>query len=937
MNFKQELAAIVSPDRILTRPVDLAVYATDASLYRIMPQAVVRPRTVEELRALFTLARRERMPLTFRAGGTSLSGQALGAGVVVDCVTHWRNCVILEDGRRVRVGPGVIAGLVNRRLAPLGFKLGPDPASIDACTIGGVVANNSSGMCCGVERNAYRTLESLSFLLPSGTFIDSSARDAGARLRDAEPRIWAGIGTLRDRIRSNLPLMGKIRRKYSMKNTMGYGLNSFVDFEDPLEILWHLLVGSEGTLAFITEAVFAAVPDLPHKATGLLFFESVRDACAAIAPLRESQAAALELMDRASLRSVEGKPGVPDFVPSLPGAVSALLVEHQAAAADELARLAAGLDDTLANLPLLRRTAVTRDASEQADLWAVRKGIMPSVGAVRRRGTTLVTEDVAFPVEALADGVLGLQDLFRKHGYEDSVIFGHAKDGNLHFLLSQGASEPREVDRFSAFLEDLARFVIGRHEGALKAEHGTGRNMAPFVEMEWGPDAYEVMCAVKNLVDPEGILNPGVLLNRDPQAHVANLKTIPAVDEETDRCIECGFCEVKCPSRDLTLTPRQRIMVQREVARLKLAKLEADADALENSSLYNVLDTCATDGLCATACPVTIDTGRLVKRLRAERHGDFAAGTATWLGAHFNFAEKAARAALRAGHGQAALLGHGPLTAVTRAVPIDMPKWAPDMPRAGGALPATRPEGAAAVYFPACITRVFGPGPGEPSLAETVVTVCARAGIPVWIPPSVAGTCCGMPFSSKGYAEAHVRCAEQAIERLFDWSRQGRLPVIIDTSPCAYTLKTCRDTLPHEARAHFDELKILDSVEFARDAVLPKLQIHRRARAVALHPVCSIVKMGLGAALRDVTSACAVDVFIALEAGCCGFAGDRGFIHPELTEAATRAEAAEILARPLDGYYASSRTCEVGMSRATGRPWRSFWSLLEWASQPGLQ
>ena len=620
MELDRELSTFISADRVLARPADLAAYATDASLYRIMPRAVVRPKDTGEVSALLAYSRRERVPLTFRAAGTSLSGQALGPGIVVDCSWHWNELKILEQGVRVQAGPGVIAGLVNRRLAPFGVKLGPDPASIDACMIGGVVANNSSGMCCGVEQNAYHTLESLTFMLPSGTLVDSGEPRAAERFRELEPRLWRGISELRDRVCSDHPLVERIRRKYRLKNTMGYSLNAFIDFNDPLEIFWHLLVGSEGTLAFLVSAVFRTVPDLPHKSTGLLFFEDVRSACACIAPLREAGAAALELMDRASLRAVEGRPGVPDFVPSLPGAASALLVEQQALSAEELATSGTRLDQTLSRLPLLRRTPVTRDPREQAALWAVRKGIIPSVGAVRPRGTTLVTEDVVFPVEDLADGVLGLQELFRKHRYDDSAIFGHAKDGNLHFLLAQGTNDAREVDQFSSFLEDLATLVIGR-DGALKAEHGTGRNMTPFLEKEWGSDAYAIMRELKQLVDPDGILNPGVILNDNPQAHVTQLKTIPRVDEDADRCIECGFCEPKCPSRYATVSPRQRIMVRREVERLKLENRAVEARELENSSRYQVLDTCATDGMCAIACPVEIDTGKMVKRLRGESHG----------------------------------------------------------------------------------------------------------------------------------------------------------------------------------------------------------------------------------------------------------------------------------------------------------------------------
>ena len=894
MELRLSLEALLSPDRVLTRPLDLAIYATDASLYRIPPTAVVRPRDVEEVRGLLAFARKRKIPLTFRAAGTSLSGQALGTGIIVDVSRHWRRLEILDDGARVRVGPGVIGGFVNRALARHGTKLGPDPASIDACMIGGIVANNSSGMCCGVERNAYRTLDSLQFVLASGTVVDSALPYASERLREGEPAIWNGLASLRDRVRSNPPLAERIASKYRLKNTMGYGLNAFLDFDDPLAILWHLLVGSEGTLAFLAEATFRTVPDLPFKATGLLFHESVHAACRAVEPLKASGAAAIELMDRASLRSVEGKPGVPASVAGLPEGAAAVLVEYQAASAAELE----GLDGPW-----------TREPSEQGALWAVRKGIIPSVGARRRRGTTLVTEDVVFPPEALADGVLGLQELFRKHRYDDAVVFGHAKDGNLHFLLAQGmdAAGARQLE---AFMGDLAELVVGRHGGALKAEHGTGRNMAPFVEMEWGADAVAVMREVKRLLDPAGILNPGVLLNDDRRVHVSSLKSLPPIEEEADACIECGFCESRCPSRDLTLSPRHRILLRRERARLLDDGLVDQAAALEAESVYDVLDTCATDGLCATACPVGIDTGRLVKRLRSEAHGPIARGVASAMASAMRVVEPAARLGLRIGRSAASTFGDAAVSGVTSA--LGLPEWLPDSPPPAQALPRTSREGALAVYVPSCLSRVAGDGEKE-SLAATIVAVSARAGIPVWVPDDVRGNCCGMPFASKGFPDA-ARALERASRaRIGGWTGGGRLPAFTDTSPCSHQWGGA----------------VLDGIDFAHDVVLPRLPIRRRLPSIAVHLVCSAQRLGLDAKFRAIARACAMDVFVPPSAGCCGFAGDRGFLHPELTAAATAEEARELAQREFDGYYATSRTCEIGLERATGWPWRSIWRLLD--------
>jgi len=906
VNVGRSLSAILPAARVLTRPIDLAAYASDASFYTLTPQAVVRPADAAEVKALFAWSRASGVPLTFRAAGTSLSGQAVGSGVVVDVSRHWRKLAIDEGGRRVRVGPGVVGGFVNAHLARHGAKLGPDPASIGACMIGGIVANNSSGMCCGTEHNAYRTLLSLRFVLASGFEVDTAETGAEAALAAAEPAIASGLMALKARIEADARIVERIRGKYRIKNTMGYALNAFLDFDTPLSILWHLLVGSEGTLGFIAEAAFRTVPDLPLKSTGLLLFPSVPAACEAIEPLRHSGAKALELMDRASLRSVEGKPGIPEFVNGLPPAAAAILAEYQATSADELHESERAFGAAAPRLPLTTPPEFTRDPATQAHLWAARKGLTATIGAMRPLGTSLIFEDVAFPLPHLAAGVTELQALLVKHDYPDGIVFGHAKDGNIHFIISQSFDDPASIAQYERFTDELVAMVVDRYDGSLKAEHGTGRNMAPFVQREWGDDAYAIMREVKRLVDPHGILNPGVLLNDDPRVHLANLKSLPRVEDEVDRCIECGFCEVKCPSRDLTLTPRQRIVIRREQARLQAAGDEAGARALSVGLDYAMTETCATDGLCATACPVGIDTGALVKRLRATSHGTAAEAGARWAARSFASVESMARLALR------------------------LPSPWPGLPGPAGPLPDTGPASDAdAVYFPSCVTRVLGA-----SLASTIVTVAGRAGLALHIPGDVAGACCGMPFSSKGYSEAHAIAANRAVERAWRWSDTGRLPVMVDTSPCAYAFSTCRAVLIGENQKRFDAMRFVDGIRWAHDTLAPRLPVRRKIARVAMHPVCSVTKLGLVETLASTLRAVAEDVVVPVASGCCGFAGDRGFTHPELTEAATRAEARELVeAAPCDLYVSSSRTCELGLSRATGFAFVSFWDALDAASR----
>ena len=494
----EQLTAVIDRKRVLTRPIDLIAFASDASFYRLIPKAVVLARDIAVIQALFRLSHKYRVPLTFRAAGTSLSGQAVTDGILVEVARHWRKANVEAEGKRVRVQPGVIGGHANRLLAPYRSKIGPDPASINACMIGGILSNNSSGMCCGVAQNAYHTLSSLTFVLPSGTVIDTANGESDGILRTREPALTEGLLQLRDRIGGNTSLRERIRYKYRIKNTTGYSLNAFIDFERPADIFQHLLIGSEGTLAFIAEAVLDTVPDLQVKYTGLLLFKDMHAVCASIVPLRNAGAAALELMDREALRSVQDQQGSPPSLKKLPLGGAGLLVEFQCSKESDRHVLESNAKRAIADLEGLDSFIFTHQTGEQALLWKIRKGMFPSVGAVRRSGTSVILEDVVFPVENLATAVRDLRLLFTKHGYENAIIFGHAKDGNLHFVITQSFHEKKEIDRYARLMDDVVRLVVGRYDGSLKGEHGTGRNMAPFVEAEWGPEATEIMEAAES-------------------------------------------------------------------------------------------------------------------------------------------------------------------------------------------------------------------------------------------------------------------------------------------------------------------------------------------------------------------------------------------------------------------------------------------------------
>ncbi len=684
--FKDDLSKNIDSKRILDNPLQTLAYGTDASFYRLIPQIVILAHNEAEVIQIIKQAKKFDIALTFRAAGTSLSGQAISDSVLVVATHGWKSFELLENNQKIKLEPGIVGSRANTFLAPHGLKIGPDPASIGAAMIGGIVANNASGMCCGTAQNSYQTIADIRIVLSDGTILDTADSDNVFAFKNSHSALIQEIENLRELIKTDEILYHFIKNKFKIKNTTGYSINSFVDYDDPIEIIKHLMVGSEGTLAFISNVTFKTIIDEKHKSCSFLIFNTIQDACNATILLKSAPVAAVELLDRDSIRSVENDPDAPDHFKTLPESACALLIECRD---NDLVNMKQKQDTIrlqISSIPTYTDFEFTSNPKQYHFNWKVRKGLLPTVGGLRKNGTSVIIEDVAFPLPQLADACLALKNLFKKYEYKDAVLFGHALEGNLHFVFSQDFSSQAEVDRYEKMMADLADLVVNRLNGSLKAEHGTGRNMAPFVEKEWGTAAYDIMKRIKNIFDPNNKINPDVLINPDPKAHLKNLKPMPESHEIVDKCMECGFCEPYCVSEGLTLSPRQRIVIAREISRLEVSNEDPTRLAsIRKNVTYQLDETCATDGLCALACPVNIDTGKFVKTWRANERNSINKKVADYIGSNMAGTTAVLRVGLKMVSFFYSILGTQILATIFNGFHFisfgKVPKWIPEIPK----------------------------------------------------------------------------------------------------------------------------------------------------------------------------------------------------------------------------------------------------------------
>ena len=1034
--FLQDLRQFLPSDRIYTDELRTLGWGTDASFYRQVPKVVIRSDGEEEMAKIVKTCRKHHVPFTFRAAGTSLSGQSCTDSVLIVAGKHWEGFTLSPDGGSIKLQPGIVGARVNEVLKPYGRVFPPDPASIGSAMVGGIVVNNASGMNCGVHANSDRMLLSARIILTDGTLLDTGDVRSREAFRKSHPEFIRKIEHLRDRVRADEELALRIRTKYAIKNVTGLNLRPLIAYDDPFDIIAHSMVGSEGTLAFLAEVTMKTLLDYKYKASAMVYFLTMRESCEAVVAMKKLKAGeedltysaeqllvkSAEMLDYKSLSSVDdpvflqykqdvdaGK--IEGVAPGDYHNLTAILTETKGITHEQLLEKIARIKDCLAQFRLYVPAYFTEDPAVYGQYWAIRSGIFPSVGGTRPVGTSCLIEDVAFPIECLPEATVRLQKLIADHGYSDACIYGHAFEGNYHFILNQSFADEHEVARYAEMMRAVAKLVVEEYDGSLKAEHGTGRNMAPFVRYEWGDKAYEAMKELKDIFDPEGLLNQGVIFNDDPDCFIKCLKPLPVLDYDFDsvpdgghylmdasrstaketigqvkranKCIECGFCEVNCMSCGLTLSSRMRIAVQREIRQLENVARTSSSSAgtaaaeraatLRKQYKYYGDQTCATDGLCSTSCPMKINTGELTHLIRqlnmnqskaGYRIGEFAAN-------HMAGIKSGLRVVLDVAHLGHVTLGPTLMTHVCRTMnKMGLPLWTTAMPKKhrqpkksdltqfiiersglkveggglkeeGGGLKENTPSTLTpppstltpppstfnqVVYFPSCINQTMGQsrqGGKKHDLVDEVIQLMAKAGYEVIFPEGMERMCCGQIWESKGMLDIADRKSAELELALWKASGEGRYPVLCAQSPCLHRMKKV-----------MTRMQLYEPAEFIMKFLVPRLDFHPIDRHIALHLTCSTREMGVAGDLIALARMCSRNVFLPEGVGCCGFAGDRGFTYPELNRYGLRKLRPQIEANHIEVGYSNSRTCEIGLESNTGIPYMSIVYLVNECTTP---
>lgn len=894
--LRRDLEAALEGD-VRFDAISRALYATDASVYQIEPLGVVIPQTRGDLIATVRICRRHRCPITMRGGGTSQAGQAIGDGIVVDTSTHLNRLLEVNvEGRWARVEPGIVLDGLNAALAPHGLRFAPDISTASRATIGGMMANNSAGARSVLYGKTIDHVLEQHVILSDGSLahfrpLDPEALDAACAGTSLEAACYRMV---RETTRQ---CAGEIERRFPkvLRRVGGYNLDAFVDESAPFNLA-KLMVGSEGTLAVVVEATVKLVPLPAAKAVLAIRFDDLLDALAATPAILAHRPSAVELMDGFILGHTRQSEALErlrrTFIAGDPAAL--LCVEVYGDRAGDLPPRLEAIERDLTARGFGGRFHRAVEPAAQASIWALREAALGLSMAMKgdEKSHSFV-EDTAVAPERLRDYIARFQALVARHG-TSAGVYAHASVGCLHVRPVVNLKTEAGVRRFEAIASDVADLVL-EFGGALSGEHGDGLVRSPFMERMFGPELYQAFRRVKHTFDPDGLFNPGKIVDAPPLT--ANLRYGPAyrtavpatffdyseyggMAGAVEMCSGLGACRktrggTMCPSymatRDETHSTRGRA----NVLRLAMAG-RLDEAGLGDEGVKRVLDLCLECRACKSECPVGVD----VARFKSEFLADYQRRHGTPLGArvlgHVHALSKwgsrfAPVSNLLASSRPVRWLNERLLGLDRRRMP---PAWTSRTfaRRFRSRRRANRP--ATVAIFNDTFTNYY-----DPAIGVAAIEVLERAGLGVALAPNV---CCGRPMISQGLLDQARTQAALNTDRLYPLVRAGQALVFLEPSCLSAVREDAPSLLRGEARSRAEEIAgraflFEELLEREWSAGRAGLALSAGPSQVWLHGHCHQASMGAVGPAKALLARIPGAVVTDLDAGCCGMAGSFGY------------------------------------------------------------
>lgn len=927
VSFKKDLDQMGFEGEILEKAFDRIVSSINASPYKQIPKMVAKVSCEEDVVSLMKAALRRNIPYTFKAAGTSLSGQCISKELLIILNNEkWRKSKIEKNGSYITVQVGLTGLEVNRLLTPFRKKIGPDPSSLSVAKIGGIVANNAKGNCCGTFDDSYKTLESMKVILYDGTLLDSKDLKSRSAFEKSHKDLIKKILELSKEAKNNPAVFNMIKHKYKIRNTVGLTLCALLDFEDPIDILIHLMIGSEGTLGFISEVTFKTISILPFTSTVLVTFKNKKDAEAGIKVCKELNASAVEWMNDELIfkaRQVEKLKNV--IQPMSVGGVT-LLIEINSESESELEKKELGIKNGLHKVSNEQiEINFKRNWKDREKIWALRKGAFTISSKGKKISASLITEDIVVPIDSLADAIEDIEILLLKNSYE-KIVFGHALFGNFHLLFSVDFSNEKEKEKYDSFMIDLFSIVVRRYNGSMKGEHGTGRNVSPFVEKEWGQSCYRLMEKIKEIFDPKNLMNNEVIFNHDKKSYLKDISTIEEVDPTIDNCVECGFCEPVCPSRNIALNPRERIAVLREVENKESKFSKKDLKNIKKEFNKKGVNTCGIVGVCGIACPIGIDTGNMIKKINIRKKNKIEKKIAEFFARRFHLLDLTLRIFLTFFHFLCKFLTFKGIKITfkkirklgVRSIPFLFSKETfPVLENVKSIKNNSCIGFKKVVFFPTCVERLMKHPSNEDSMLDDFFSLLKKARVQAIIPKNMNSLCCGQIFSGRGFLRAGEIAKEQLKKEFYKITNGGVIPIVVNTSSCFKTL----DFLNKE------NFKIFDLSSFILEYLNESLTYEKVKEDILIHEPCSLKNTSAYGNIKKIANMCTDFVYEPIDLECCGFAGDKGFFEPEVNESALKPLRNQKYSKIKRG-FSQSFLCEVGLSFYTGKSYRSILKLV---------